>query len=73
MLYRRYVDDIIALCSSPDHVDKFKEYLSSKHLNITFSIEKEKDGCLPFLDVNIFHEKEKFATRVLYLKHVKLV
>ena len=73
MLYRRYVDDIIALCSSPDHVDKFKEYLSSKHPNITFSIEKEKDGCLPFLDVKIFHENEKFATRVLYLKHVKLV
>ena len=29
-----------------------------------FSIEKEKDGCLPFLDVNIFRENEKFATNV---------
>ena len=31
-----------------------KEYLSPKHPIINFSIEEEKDGCLPFLDVNIF-------------------
>ena len=48
--------------SFPDHADKFKEYLSSKHPNINFSKEKEKDGCLPFSDVNIFRENEKFAT-----------
>ena len=47
---------IFALFSSPDYPDKFKKYLSSKHPNISFSIEKEKDGCLPFLDVNIFRE-----------------
>ena len=58
--YRRYVDDIFALVSSPDHVDEFKEYLSSKQPNIKCSIEKEKVGCLPFLDVNIFPENEKF-------------
>ena len=34
------------------------------HLNIKFSIEKEEDGCLPFLDVNIFRENDKFATNV---------
>ena len=45
---RRYFDDIFALFSSPDHTDKFKEYLSSKHPNIKFSIQKEEDGCLPF-------------------------
>ena len=60
VFYRRYVDDIFALISSPDHVDEFKEYLSSKHPNRKFSIEKEKVGCLPFLDVNIFPENEKF-------------
>ena len=45
VFYRRYVDDIFA------HADKFKEYLLSKHPNINFSIEEEKDGCSPFLDV----------------------
>ena len=64
VFYRRYVDDIFALFSSPDHADKFKEYLSSKHPNINFSIEKEKDGCLPFLDVIILRENEKFVTNV---------
>ena len=29
VFYRRYVDDIFALFSSPDHADKFKEYLLS--------------------------------------------
>ena len=46
------------------HADKFKEYFSSKHPNINFSIGKEKDGCLPFLDVNIFRENKKFATNI---------
>ena len=64
VFYRRYIDDIFALFSSPDHADKFREYLSSKHPNIEFSIEKEQDGCLPFLDVNIFRENDKFATNV---------
>ena len=31
VFYRRYIDDIIFLLfSSPDHADKFREYLSSK-------------------------------------------
>ena len=71
VFYRRYVDDIFALFSSPDHADKFKEYLSSKHPNINFSIEKEKDSCLPFLDVNIFRENEKFATNVYRKKDLQ--
>ena len=64
VFYRRYIDDIFVLFSSPDHADKFREYLSPKHANIKFSIEKEEDGCLPFLDVNIFRENNKFATNV---------
>ena len=42
VFYRRYVDDIFALFSSPDHADKFKEYLSSKHPNINFLLRKRK-------------------------------
>ena len=73
---------------TPSTANKFWEYLSSKHPNIKFSIEKKEDGCLPFLNINIFREKEKFATnvyrkktfsgviptsKVLYPKHRKLV
>ena len=38
--------------------------MSSKHPNIKFSIEKEQDGFLPFLDINILHKNEKFGTNV---------
>ena len=64
LYYRRYVDDIFTLFFSPDHADKFKEYVSSKHPNINCSIVTEIDGCLSFLDVNIFHENEKLTTNV---------
>ena len=69
VFYRRYVDDVLALFSSPGDADKFKEYLSSKHANINVSLEKEKYGCLPFLDINIFHENKKFATNVYRKKN----
>ena len=38
--YRRYVDDIFVLFRSPDHLEKFKNYLNSKHRNIRFTCEK---------------------------------
>ena len=64
VFYRCYVDDIFVLFSSPDYADKFREYVSPKHPNIKFSIEKEKDRHLPFLDINIFGENDKFGTNV---------
>ena len=64
LFYRRYVDKVFALFSSSDHAHKFEEYLPSKHPNIHFSIEKKKDRCLPFLDLNVFCENKKFATKV---------
>ena len=69
LFYRRYVDEVFALFSSSDHVHKFEEYLPSKHANINFLIEKKKDGCLPFLGINIFLENKKFATKVYRKKN----
>ena len=68
VFYRRYVDDIFVLFSSLDQAEKFKKYLSSKHPNTNFSLEKENDGHLSFLDINIFREKEKFVTNVYWKK-----
>ena len=62
--YRRYIDDIFVLFSTPDHADKFREYLPSKHPKINFFIEKEEDYRLPFLDIKIFRENDKFTTSV---------
>ena len=63
MFNRLYVDDIFALFSFPDHADKFKEYLSTGHPSI-ISVEKKKDGCLPFSGFKIFSENEKLPTNV---------
>ena len=39
--YRRYVDDIFVLFESSESADSFREYMSSKHQNINFTVEKE--------------------------------
>ena len=57
VFYKQYVDDIFVLFSSLDQAEKFKKYFSSKHLNINFLLEKENNGRLSFLDINIFREK----------------
>ena len=62
MFYKRYVDDIFVLFKRPEHVKPFVDYMDSKHININFSFETEKDEQMPFLDVNVFHENGKFVT-----------
>ena len=62
--YRRYVDDIFVLFSSLDHTEKFEQYLSSKHPNINFSLEKENDGWFG----HVFREKGEFAINVYWKK-----
>ena len=64
MLYKRYVDDLFVLFKRPEHVKPFVDYMNSKHKNINFSFETEKDEEMLFLDVNVFHENGKFVTKV---------
>ena len=47
--YRRYVDDIFILFESPEFSHSFREYMSSKHQNINFTVEQENIGSLLFL------------------------
>ena len=64
--YKRYVDDIFVLFRSPHHLEKFNEYLNTKHANIKFTSEKEVNGSLPFLDVLISRNKKGFTTTVYH-------
>ena len=64
VFYKSYVDDIFVLFKRPEHVKPFVDYMNSKHKNINFSFEKEKDEQIPFLDVNVFCENGKFVTNV---------
>ena len=62
--YKRYVDDIFVLFRSPHHLEKFNEYLNTKHANIKFTSEKEVNGSLPFLHVLISQNKGGFTATV---------
>ena len=64
MFYKRYVDDVFILFKGAQHVKPFVGYMNSKHKNINFSLETEKDGQMSFLDVNVFRENGKFVTNV---------
>ena len=64
--YRRYVGDIFALFRSPDHLEKFANYLNSKHKNIKFTYEKESNNSLPFLDILISRSENGFKTSVYH-------
>ena len=64
MYYKRYVDDTFVLFSSEDHVKKFDKYLNSRHNNMSFKYEVEKNNHLPFLDVSVTRESESFSTSI---------
>ena len=64
LYYRRYVDDILVLFNSAEHLKRFYSYLNSHQLNISLTMENEKDNRMSFLDVNILGEKDKFTTSV---------
>ena len=64
--YKRYVDDIFVLFRSPHHLEKFNEYLTTKHANIKFTNEKEVNRSLPFLDVLISRNNKGFSTTVFH-------
>ena len=53
VFYRRYVDDILYLFESAEHLSKFNAYLNTCHPNKYFSFEQQKNGKLPFLDVEV--------------------
>ena len=53
LFYRRYVDDTFCLFHSEANTVQFFHYLNSRHINIPFTMEKESENRLPFLDVLI--------------------
>ena len=50
LYYRRYVDDIFVLFNS---AERFHSYLNCHHFSLSFTIDKEKDSRMSFLNVNV--------------------
>ena len=57
VFYRRYVDDIFVLFESAEHLSKFRDYFNTRHPNMSFSFEQEKNGKLSFFNVEVSREK----------------
>ena len=55
-VWKRYVDDIFATVKER-YLEKTLDWLNSRHDSIKFTVEKESDGKLPFLDL-IMSKKE---------------
>ena len=64
IFFARYVDDIFVLIREKEHIVLLASYFSSRHPNIKFTYEEEVNNTLPFLDVNVYRENDRFSSTV---------
>ena len=64
LFYKRYVDDIFCLFKCETDAERFLTFLNRQHPNIKFTIEKEKNNQLPFLDILNDSSSNKLVTSV---------
>merc|ERR1712082_192486 len=62
LLYKRYVDDILLFFASEDHIDLFLHFLNNQPTPIAFTKEKENNGHIAFLDLNIYKHESSLTT-----------
>ena len=64
LMYKRYVDDIFCMFQNEKDAEIFFEFLNCQHQNIKFTLEKENNKFLSFLDILIKNEGTHFLTSV---------
>ena len=62
--YIRYVDDIFVSYNDDYDIEELFRKISNLHPNLKFTIEKEKDNYLPFLDVHLLRTSSELLTTV---------
>ena len=60
-LFTRYMDDILRDIRRDDIDQKLTE-INNLHPNLSFTIEREKEGTLPFLDMQLIHKGHQIAS-----------
>ena len=55
---------------SPRHLEAFRNFLNGRHANLSFTIEREKQNRMSFLDITIIREDKTFTTSVLVLPYL---
>lgn len=68
-VWRRYVDDIFAVVKER-YLSQTLDLLNSRHDSIKFTVEKEVDGKLPFLDLLISRKEDNKVKFGIYRKPV---
>ena len=71
LLCRRYVDNIFCMFKNKIDTEKFFKYLNSKHPNIKFTMEKETNAFLQFLNV-LFKNKGRIFFTSVYRKKTSI-
>ena len=66
--YRRYVDDTFCLFNSEQDALSFFDFINKQHPNITFSMEKEVNNRLAFLDVLVDNASSSSPITSVYHK-----
>ena len=69
ILYRRYMDDIICLFNSESDAGIFFVFLKQQHPKMKFTIEKQTENQLSFLDLLITSNGDNFLTSDYCKKH----
>ena len=67
-LWLRYVDDTFVVINNKNQADKILDYLNKCHPTIKFTIEKETNNEINFLDVKIKRELDGTITTSTYRK-----
>ena len=67
-MYKRYVDDIFCMFQTEKNAENFFEFLNCQHQNIKFTLEKENNKFLSFLDILIKNEENRFSASVYWKK-----
>ena len=64
LMYYRYVDDCFVLFKNEDECMRMFDKFNHLHPAISFTMEKERNGCLPFLDVLVERADTMFITSI---------
>ncbi|XP_038064046.1 uncharacterized protein LOC119734578 [Patiria miniata] len=68
-LWLRYVDDTFVVWPhGPDTLQDFLQYLNKQHTSISFTMEQEQHGTIPFLDVKISRNPDGTLGHSVYRK-----
>ena len=68
LFYRRYVGDTLCLFHSERDATLFFNYINNQHPNIRFTMDRESDHVLPFLDVLINNTDPHQSVTTVYRK-----